>query len=297
MKAESTAVASANLEERQAVRAKTDRQQTETGPAEGVSGLEKFIATILDNLKLLLLGPLVAGLAMFGIASLLPKSYTSVVYLNLDETGARVADARMRSIPILDNVLVNFKAPRDTLEARRRLIEENRRIVVAPGETQKTSSLFRMEYTDGDPHVAQKVNTLLLEAWLESTKPAPDRRAAIEAEIDRTTTQTKSISLLVERLEKDAPSLVAQSLQGELATPILGLITKRDQNLASLAAMKNSLNGVSRDVIFGAPDLPEEPSWPKRGIITILAAAVTGLLLLMYVILRAFGPRFRFTET
>jgi hypothetical protein len=220
-----------------------------------------------------------------------------VVYLNLDETGARVADARMRSIPVLDRVLVDFKPPKDTLEARRRLIEENRRIVVAPGETQKTSSLFRMEYTDRDPHVAQKVNSLLLEAWLESTKPQPDRRATIEAEIERTTTQTKSISLLVERLEKDAPSLVAQSLQGELATPILGLITKRDQNLANLIAMKNSLNGVSRDVIFGAPDLPEEPSWPKRGIITLLAMAVTGLLLLTFVILRVFGPRLRASRT
>jgi uncharacterized protein involved in exopolysaccharide biosynthesis len=46
------------------------------------------------------------------------------------------------------------------------------------------------------------------------------------------------------------------------------------------------LKGISRDVVFGAPDLPQEPSWPRRGIITILAGLTAGLLLLIFVILR-----------
>jgi hypothetical protein len=249
-----------------------------------------FIAVIFSNIKLLVMGPAVAGLLAFGITSVLPKSYTSVAYLNFDENDARAADARMRSAPVLDKVISGFKAPQTTLEARRRAIEENRRIVVAAGETQKTSKLFRLEYSNGDPHVAQKVNSLLIEAWLESTRPAPDTRATLVAQIERMDTQTKSISQLIERLEKDAPSLIAQSLQGELATPILGLITKRDDNLSTLITLRNSLNGISRDVIFGAPDLPEEPSWPKRGIITVLTVVVTALLLLLFVLLRGFRP-------
>src|SRR5438552_1789354 len=103
-----------------------------------------------------------------------------------------------------------------------------------------------------------------------SVQPRPERRAIIEAEIQRTDTQTKAITRLIERLEKDATTLVAQSLQGELATPILGLIAKRDENLANLITQRNSLNGVSRDVIFGKPDLPQEASWPNRGVIVIL---------------------------
>ncbi len=289
MKAKST-VTSADPEERKGIRAETGlhRAGADGYRAKSALSLGSFVRLLLDNLKLLLLGPLIAALVAFGAASFWPKSYTSVAYLALDETGARVADARMRSVPILDKVLAGFDAPRGTLEARRRFIEDNRRIVVAAGETQKTSNLFRLEYVDRDPATAQKVNSLFIEAWLESTRPPPDRRAVIVSEIERTDTQTKSISQLIERLEKDAPSLVAQSLQGELATPILGLIGKRDQNLAILISLKSSLNGLSRDVIFGAPDLPEEPSWPRRGIITILAAFVTGLLLLMFVIVRRF---------
>jgi hypothetical protein len=263
------------------------RGRSSTGPA---FGLEALGAAILESLKLLLLGPVIVGVVAFGIVNVLPKWYTSVVYLNLDETGARTADVLMRSTPVLDKVLTEFKAPRDTLEARRRFLEDNRRIRVAPGDIQRTSNLFRMEYSDRDPRVAQKVNTLFIEAWLESTRPPPEKRATIEAEIERTDLQAKSISQLIDRLQKDATSLVAQSLQGELATPLSGLIAKRDQSLAILITLRNSLKGLSRDVVFGTPDLPEEPSWPKRGIITLLAGFTAGLLLLMFVIFRRFWP-------
>ena len=112
----------------------------------------------------------------------------------------------------------------------------------------------------------------------------------IEAEIERKDLRSKSISQLIDRLQKDATSLVAQSSQGELATPIMNLIEKRDQDLEFSVTLRNSLNGLSRDVVFGTPDLPEEPSWPKKkGMITILAGFVTGLLLLMFVILRRFA--------
>lgn len=270
------------------VRSLPSPEQSNESRATHESTLGSFIALIFDNLRLLVLGPIVTAIVAFGVASVWPKSYTSTAYLSMDESEAKAADVRMRSIPVLDKILAEFKVRGATLEARRRYIDENRRMVVAAGVSPKLSSLFRLEYTDQDPAVAQKINSAFIEAWLESTKPPPEKRSTIESEIKRTDLQAKSVSQLIERLEKESPTLIAQSLQGELATPIFGLITKRDQALASLIVMRNSLNGMSRDVIFGAPDLPEEPSWPRRGIITVLAASTAGLLLLVFVILRRF---------
>jgi hypothetical protein len=286
-----TAASHSDSKERQEIEAEPDRYQADADRANGVFSFGTFVELIMANVKLLLLGPAVAGLVAFGIASFLPKWYTSVSYLNLDESGARAVDARMRSTPVLDKVLAGFNPPQDTLEARRRAVEENRRIVVAAGDVQKTSNLFRLEYSDKNPLIAQKVNSLLIEAWLESTKPPPEKRSQIEAEIERIDTQTKSISALIDRLDKDAPSLVIQnSVQGELATPILGLITKRDQNLSTLINLRSLLNGVSRDAIFGNPDLPQEAIWPRRGLITVLTIVVTELLLFLFVVLRRFRP-------
>jgi len=287
----STAASSSDQKEHSSAAPQASLRQTGAGASATTRALslEALFSTILENLKLLLLGPVIVGLVAFGIVNALPKWYTSVAYLNLNEAGARAADALMRSPPVLDKVLAEFKAPQNTVEARRAFLDGIRRIVVAPGELQRTSSLYRLEYSDRDPRVAQKVNSLFVEAWLESTKPPPEKRSTIEAEIARRDLRAKSLSQLTDRLQKDATSLVSQNSQeGELATSITKLIEKRDENLATIDSLRNSLNGVSRDVVFGAPDLPEEPSWPKKGMITILAGFVTGLLLLMFVILRRF---------
>jgi hypothetical protein len=290
MKPELAPTPSLDSEARENNRADTGRRHADADPLEYATGFDAFVAMSLEHLKLLLLGPAIAGLVAFGVVSFLPKWYTSTVYLNLDETAARQADARMRSAPVLDKVLAGIKAPQNALEANRRFIEENRRIIVAAGDAQKTAKLFRLECSDKDPVVAKNICSFLIEAWLESTKPGPDKSASIQAEIERTETQVKSISQLIDRLQKDAPTLVAQSLQGELATPIMGLITKRDESLSNLIILRNSLNGTSHDVVFGAPDLPEEPSWPKRGVIAISAAAAIELLLLLFVMLHRFRP-------
>lgn len=290
IRAELRATSSADPEDPESRRSEAGRAKALGFLTIGATALGDFVALIQDNFKLLLLGPLAAGILAFAIASFLPISYTSIAYLNMDESGARAADALMRSTPVLDKVLAGLDGHQGTIEARRRTIEETRRIAVAPGESPKTSKLFRLEYSDRNPAVAQKTLNLLIEAWMESTKPRPDKRAIIEAEIERADNQAKSISQLIERLQKEAPSLIAQSLQGELATPILGLIAKRDDILSNLINLRSSLNGISRDVIFGTPDLPEEPSSPKRGLITISAMAATALLLLLLVILHRFRP-------
>jgi uncharacterized protein involved in exopolysaccharide biosynthesis len=251
----------------------------------GALSLEMLGAVVVENLKLLLIGPVLVGVIAFGIASALPKWYTSTAYLSLDEAGARAADSLMRSTPVLDKVLAKLQ---DGFEPRHKSLDGNRRIVVASGDIQIASKLFRMEYSDRDPRMAQKVNSLFIEAWLDSTRPPPEKRKVIEAEIERRELQVKSISQLVERLQKDAPSLVTQTQQGELATPIMNLIEKRDQNLEALIGLRDSLNGLSHDVVFGPPDLPQEPSWPRKATITILAVLVATLLLLVFVILRRF---------
>lgn len=254
----------------------------------GALSLEMLGVLVLENLKLLLIGPVLVGVIAFGIASALPKWYTSTAYLSLDEAGARAADSLMRSTPVLDKVLADLGTPRDGFEARRKSLDGNHRIVVAPGEIQIASKLFRLEYSDRDPRAAQKINSLFIDAWLDSTKPPPKKTRAIEAEIERRELQAKLISQLLDRLQKDATSLVTQGQQGELATPMMHLIEKRDDNLDALVGLRESLNGLSSDVVFGPPDLPEQPSWPRKGIITILAIVVSTLLLLVFVILRRF---------
>ncbi len=248
--------------------------------------------TVAANLKIVIAGVLLAGIAGFVTASFKPKIYTSSAYLRMDENAARSANATMSSPVTLDKVLAKIKVPGDTVEARRRFIDDNRRIVVAPNEIPRTSKFFRLDFTSTDPRVAQQVNSLLIDAWIESTRPPPYRASTIQADIERLELQTKTISDLLERLSKDAPTLIAEnSMQGELATPMVALITKRDQNRAAITNLREQLLGVTDDVVFGRPDLPEEPIASRRGLTTLLAAAGGGVLTLAFILLYAVWRR------
>ena len=249
-------------------------------------GLRALGGVIRENVILLLLVPFLVGLITFVSTGFLPKWYTSVAYLNVDEAGERNADALMRTPRVLSRVIAATAELQGTEEARSRLLEAHRRIVVAPGDFQKTSTLFRLEYSDPDPHLAQKINSAFIEAWLEATKPPPTKRAAMEAELIRREARHKLVSQLIDRAQKDADRLVSDDHKELLAASIADLIAKNDENAGDIVALKNALDGVSHDVIFTAPDLPEEPSWPKRGIITVLATFAAGLLGLTFLIAR-----------
>jgi uncharacterized protein involved in exopolysaccharide biosynthesis len=247
-----------------------------------------LLRIVSTNLKLLIASALLAGIAGFVAASFNTKYYTSSAYLRMDENAARNANAMMSSPVTLDKVLAKIKVPGDTIEARHRFLDENRRIVVAPNEIPRTSKFFRLDFTSTDPRFAQQINSLLLEAWIESTKPPPFRASTLQAEIERIESQTKTISDLLERLSKETPTLLAQnSMQGELATPLVALIAKRDQNLAAIAGLREQLLGVTEDVVFGRPQLPEEPVSSRRVLIAVLSAIGGGLLMFAFVVLRA----------
>lgn len=242
---------------------------------------------IRRNLVLLLLAPVVTFALAFAISSLLPKWYTSVAFLALDEPGARSTDALMHSPAVLDKIVPELGELRGTREARERSLDRNRRIVVAASELSGTSNLYRLEYSDRDPHLAQKINFAFIEAWLEATKPPPEKRSRMQAELERREASLKSVSTLIDRVQKEAASLVAVDKSEELATSIANLIQRSDDNYTAILALRNSLNGLPRDVVFSAPNLPEEPSWPKIGIISIVSGLAGGLLALTFVMFRA----------
>jgi hypothetical protein len=253
-------------------------------------GLSDIFDLLMHNIKLLMIGVVGTGIIAFGAASFWPKSYTSVTYLNLDAAAARAADAVMSSYPVLDKVMSDFQVPGADVEARRRFLNSSRRIVVAENEAQRTSKLFRLEIISRDPKKAQELAKIFVKYWLEATKPPPNQRMAIEADIRNADLQMESITKLVERVQKDAPSLVLpNSAQGEIASSLVSLGARREEYRLRIENLREKLAGLSSDVIFGLPSLPEEASGPKRGIITILASASAAIALAIFVVWRGFS--------
>src|SRR5262249_49398481 len=135
----------------------------------------------------------------------------------------------------------------------------------------------------------QAINTALIDRLLEVVKPGPIKKARLEAQLKRAQAELRSISTLVERLEKETPNLVLQSsLQGELATPLVSLLQQRAVRAQSVMDLEEALaGGLDQDAIVAAPSLPVEPSGPRKLVIAIGVALVSGVVLLVLVVLRA----------
>lgn len=214
--------------------------------------------------------------ATFVVCQIVPQRFTSSSFLTLSPSLSKEFSARTGSSPLLDEVMAPLNVPGETIEARRRYLIARRSLTVIPGST-----VNRFDTVAGSPLAARETNERFLTAWLDSTKPQTDRRESIEIEAARLESQTKAISLLIDRLEKETPIVLQNSLQGELATPLTGLITRRDSNIEKLQKLQEELKGVSRDVVFGAPTLPEEASFPQTLLFTAWGATVGAVIAIL----------------
>jgi capsular polysaccharide biosynthesis protein len=69
-------------------------------PEDDEISLLDLLQTIVDNLRLLVIGPILVGLLALGWASFLPKTYQSTAILNADQTTASL----MHSAAVLDPI-------------------------------------------------------------------------------------------------------------------------------------------------------------------------------------------------
>jgi hypothetical protein len=232
-----------------------------------------------------------AGLAGWGIVHVVPKQYTSSVYLRLDEAAARNADAVMSAAPILDQVLARVDVPGSTIEDRRRRLDAERSLSVAPNEIARTGSPFRMEVTDQDPPRARQLNAAFLDAWLTATKPAGDKKALLDQQIERAERELKWTFDSIEQAGKDPATAGMAAVVGPalLGSPMAALVGRYEEIGTTLEKRREQAQGVSRDVILSEPTLPEEPSSPRP--LQTIALAVVGaeLLLLLGLIAREKG--------
>ena len=267
--------------------ANTSGAQPSWVPSNGALSLRDLVDIVGRNLKLLLIVPALAGLGSFAVTSVMPKWYTSVAYLTLDEGGARSADAIMHAPSVLDAVSRAIGDTGQASDARREALDRNRRIVVAPGNVQGTAKLFRLEYSDPDPRLAQKINEAFISAWIEAAQPPPDGPSKVDADLNRIQSRLTSLSHLVDVLLGRAQATVDANRKDEIAVKARDLLLANHVDFADIIAVHRAMEGISRTVVFSAPSLPLEPSWPKKTIVSVLTTLAAGLITMIFVLLRA----------
>lgn len=261
-------------------------------PEESEVSLLDLLLVVAENIKLLVVGPLVIGLIALGVAFTLPQSFVSQSILALPAAAAsdkaaptstpQQAAAMMVSPLVLDPIIETYKLGGDKPMqlARDSLAKQVKAVVGKDG-------LLRLDVTDQAPEQAQLLANAVIDGWLKSTVSAPQEREDLQKRLEVAQSGLKTVTSLLDRLSVDgAVSLGKPLTRGEAGMSPVAVGELQARYLAEVLAIPRTLQGLSRDVVKQPPTLPTEAVAPKKSLIAVLATLGSGFALLLFVFMR-----------
>ena len=252
-------------------------------PAEDEISLLDLLLTVSQNIKLLILGPLAAGLCALGVSFALPATYESVAILPSD------ISSTLRLASVLDPVVVSQDLAKGKSVEQARLALDAR-IKTAVGKQDK---LMTLTVTGDTPGQAQATAKALLSQSFEQLRPRGSNKTRVERQLaqarERLEDAQKASNGLLALLERGykADTAALRAAGTELPRGYADLLTFVTTSQAAVFSLEQQLEGITNEQLLQAPSLPEKPVSQKKAMVATLAALGTGFVLLLWVFVRS----------
>ena len=239
-----------------------------------------ILVTLAENLKLLLIGSLAAGLCALAISFVLPQTFQSVAVLQAEQPTASL----MLTAAVLDPVIAAMGLARDdTLEDARLKLREH--IKTAVGRNDK---LLTLTVSDRTPQQAQAIASAVIKQTYQESRPKGSARARLETQLAEAQARLKnaqdaSVGVL-KRLESNSAG--GANSGTELARGYAELLNATGTAQSQISLLESQLEGLSEAQLIQSPTLPQKASQPRKGLIAIGATLATGLALLLFIFMR-----------
>ena len=236
-----------------------------------------ILVTLAENIKLLILGPLLVGICALGIAYIVPQTFESIAVLKAEQATASL----MTTAAVLNPVAAELGLTQEDSpeEARRRLREQ---IKVAVGRNDK---LLTLTVSAPTPHQAQIVADAVLRQTYQQSRPKASELARLEVQLKGAEARIKNAEdaagALLKRMELSGAGGGAELARGY--GELLTVAAAAQKQVAELQAL---IEGVTDAQLVQAPTLPQKASKPKKGLIAIGATLAAGLALMLFVFVR-----------
>lgn len=242
-----------------------------------------LLLVVAENIKLLILGPLLIGLVALGGAYLMPQKFVSEAYLRLGAS-AKEVDAVMHSPLVLDAVYKQFYPQEALSEAKRKTFSASYKLIDTVKKEANAPSMLQVE--SDRPQRAQAIANAIIDAWFASTLPMPETKIELERKLAQNKAALAEVSDIIERVTRESAKLSVPTLQYDIATPLVQLLRIRNDHLDQIRSIELSLRGASPDIVISKPTLPTEPISSKKALIAIGATLAGGFVLLLWVFMR-----------
>lgn len=239
------------------------------------------LVTLAESWKLLLFGPLIAGVLAGALSFLWPKTFESVTITRLTEQEV----ALINSAPVLDPIiekfglLPEFDGIQD--DARQYLTKK----LVA--KVDKKTGLATITAAANTPERAQELGQVAMDALLKELLPKGKNKDQVEQEILSNERIIASSADAIEQLQKQIGKAGQSDAGLEVVMKYYALLTvevakKELENIE----LKKSLALRGDEVYVQRASLPQRKVSPKLGLVVLLSVLVSGFGLLMFVFVR-----------
>lgn len=243
-----------------------------------------LLVTVADNIKLLVLGPLLVGLAALGYSYTLPATYQSTSLLAVEKSNrplsANVVATLATSAPVLDAVAQDMGLLAQGLSADQARQQLQRQVKASVGRADK---LLSITTTAAQPQQAQRLNQLVLQQLYAQTRPRGDERTRLQQRLEHEQASYATSSQLEQTL---ARQLAVGRGNDQTSDTYATLIFSNTSRFASIQSLQAQLLGLESDDLVQPATLPEQATSPKKAQIAVIATLATGFVLLLWVFVR-----------
>lgn len=236
-----------------------------------------LLHTIVDSLRMLVIGPIVAGLLALLCVNFLPKTYESTAILQAEPVIAALMQSATVLDPIAKDMGMNVQMLPD--QARQQLKSQ------INASISRKDKLLTLTVKAQSPEGALSLAQAVLEQTFLQSKPRGTEMQSLHKQLSQSQAReleaTQAAQLLGVKLRSSANANASEVVQGY--AQMIGLV-KASQDRQLL--IKQQLRGLDASAMVQAPTLPDIHVSPRRSLIVVLSALATGFSLLLLVFVR-----------
>lgn len=236
-----------------------------------------LLLVIVDNLRLLVLGPIIVGIIVFVIASIWPKTYESTTILKAEQITASLMNSAAVLDPIAYSLGYTSHMPQD--DARSKLKDQ---VQVRFNIKDK---LITLTAQAASPEKAKALALAVLQQTYAQSQPRESERSRLEKQMEQAKVREKEASDAAKLLSKKMDSMGGGAAT-EVAQGYAQMMRVVQDSQEVQITIEQKLIGLDASLILQDPTLPTKHAEPRRGLVTVLAVQTAGFLLLVWVFIR-----------
>lgn len=246
-------------------------------PEEDEISLLDLLQTIAENLRLLVIGPIVVCLLALAGASLWPKTYESTAVLKAEQVTASL----MLSAAVLDPIAANlgYTPKFDQDEARDKL----KKLIKVSFNAK--DNLLNLTTQAGTPQAAQVLAKAVLQQTYTQSQPRDSEKLRLQKQLAQAQARekeaTQTLQLLGRKLDSAGGTSVSEVAQGY--AQMIGVV-KDSQKIQ--AEIEQKLQGMDASALLQEATLPTKQAKPKLSLIAAISFWAAGFALLLFVFIR-----------